>query len=233
MDRSSTPAAPRRQGHPLFARMYARLAPAMEDGGVTMYRRELLTGIAGRVLEVGAGTGANFAHYPPQVTDVVAVEPEPRLRALAERAAPDAPVPVTVIDGVAEHLAAPDAAFDAVVACLVLCSIGDRDAALAEMYRVLRPGGRLHVFEHVSAETSALRRAQRMLDATVWPLLNGGCHLATNTDTAIDRAGFTHRRLRRVNWPETRRRLPFTPHILGTATRPDAHPTVPDRQGRS
>jgi ubiquinone/menaquinone biosynthesis C-methylase UbiE len=208
----------RRRGHPLFARCYARVAPAMDDGGVTEHRRALLAGTTGRVLEVGAGTGANFPHYPPGVTEVIAVEPEPHLRHLAETAAATAPVPVTVTDGVAEHLAAPDRGFDAVVACLMLCSVRDRDAALAEMLRVLRPGGRLHFFEHVRAEGPGLRRTQRVLDATVWPLLNGGCHLATDTAAAIGRAGFTDVRARKVNWPRTRPTLPFAPHLLGTAT---------------
>ncbi|OLT23199.1 methyltransferase type 11 [Actinomadura sp. CNU-125] len=211
-----------RRGHPLFARFYARVAPAMDEGGVTEHRRTLLADTGGRVLEVGAGTGANFPHYPPGVTQVIAVEPEPHLRRLAEAAAATAPVPVTVTDGVAEHLAVPDRAVDAVVACLMLCSVRDRDAALAEMLRVLRPGGRLHFFEHVRAGQPGLRRAQRVLDATVWPRLNGGCHLATDTAAAIDRAGFTDVRSRKVNWPETRPTLPFAPHILGTAVRPEA-----------
>lgn len=209
----------RRRGHPLFARFYARVAPAMEASGVAEHRRDLLAGAAGRVLEVGAGTGANFLHYPPEATGVIAVEPEPRLRRLAEAVAASAPVPVTVIDGVAEHLAAPDREFDAVVACLVLCSVRDRDAALAEMMRVLRPGGRLHFFEHTRAEGAVLRGAQRVLDATVWPRVNGGCHLAPDTAAAIERAGFTDVRARKVNWPESRPPLPFAPHLLGTAAR--------------
>jgi ubiquinone/menaquinone biosynthesis C-methylase UbiE len=211
---------PRRRGHPLFARFYARVAPAMEEGGVTEHRRALLTGATGRVLEVGAGTGANFPHYPPEVTEVVAVEPEPRLRRLAETAVAAAPIPVTVTNGIAEHLAAPDGSFDTVVACLMLCSVHDRDAALAEMFRVLRPGGRLHFFEHARAEQPGLRRLQHVLDATVWPRLNGGCHLGTDTAAAIDRAGFINAWSTKVNWPDTRPTLPFAPHILGTADRP-------------
>ncbi|WP_207946500.1 hypothetical protein [Actinomadura sp. 7K507] len=104
MEHTTAPSV--RRGHPLFARFYARVSPAMDKGGVTEHRRALLASATGRVLEVGAGAGANFAHYPPQVTEVVAVEPEPLLRALAERAAADAGVPVVVRDGVAEHLAA-------------------------------------------------------------------------------------------------------------------------------
>ncbi|GAA2141729.1 class I SAM-dependent methyltransferase [Actinomadura napierensis] len=210
----------RRRGHPLFARFYARAGPAMDRGGGTEHRRALLAGAAGRVLEVGAGAGANFAHYPPEVTQVVAVEPEPHLRGLATAAAAAAPVPVEVTDGVAEHLAVPDGDFDAVVACLMLCSVSDRAAALAEMHRALRPGGRLHFFEHVRAASPALRRVQRTLDATVWPLLSGGCHLANDTEAAIERAGFTYERVTHLNWPDSNPPMPQAPHILGTATRP-------------
>ncbi|WP_067826808.1 class I SAM-dependent methyltransferase [Actinomadura kijaniata] len=208
-----------RRRHRLFARCYGRLSPAMEQG-VAEHRRTLLRAAAGHVLEVGAGAGANFAHYPAGVTRVLAVEPEPHLRRLAGAAAREAPVPVQVVDGVAERLEVPDESFDAVVACLVLCSVGDRHAALAEMFRVLRPGGRLHFFEHVPAQSPGLRRVQRVLDATVWPLLNGGCHLAPDTQAAIRRAGFRYDRLHHLNWPDTRPPLPPSPHILGVATRP-------------
>ncbi|MDL4815215.1 class I SAM-dependent methyltransferase [Actinomadura opuntiae] len=226
MNRRTRPAASsprdgvrRRRGHPLFARFYARASPAMDRSGGTEHRRALLSGAAGRVLEVGAGAGANFAHYPPEVTRVVAVEPEPHLRRLATAAAGAAPVPVDVVDGVAEHLDVPDGDFDTVVACLMLCSVTDRAAALAEMHRVLRPGGRLLFFEHVRAESPGLRRVQRTLDATVWPLLTGGCHLANDTESAIERAGFTYEQVTHINWPDSRPSLPQTPHILGTATR--------------
>lgn len=88
------------------------------------------------------------------------------------------------------------------------------------MHRVLRPGERLHFFEHVRADSTALRRMQRALDTTVWPLLNGGCHLATDTEAAIERAGFAYERVRHVDGPESRPFLPFAPHILGIAVRP-------------
>ncbi|MFC9976566.1 class I SAM-dependent methyltransferase [Spirillospora sp. NPDC127200] len=210
----------RRSRRPLFARFYARAAPAMEQAGISAYRQELLARASGRVLEAGAGSGTNFPHYPPGVTEVVAVEPEPHLRRLACRTAQACPVPITVTEGVVERLAEPDHSFDAAVACLVLCSVRDPDAALAEMFRVLRPGGRLHVFEHVRARTQRLRRVQGALDATVWPLLNGGCHLTADTGAAIERAGFTYEQVRQVNWPNTRPPMPISPHLLGTAVRP-------------
>ena len=209
-----------RRGHPVFARLYPRFAAAMERGGGSEHRDALLAGAYGRAIEIGAGSGMNFTDYPAKVDEVLAVEPEPRLRALAEAAARTAPVPVTVTAGVAEALPAEDATFDTAVACLTLCSVDDREAALSELFRVLKPGGHLHVFEHVRARGVALARAQRLLDATVWPVLNGGCHLASDTRGAITRAGFTEVELRDVTWPETRIPFPASPHILGTATRP-------------
>ena len=115
----------------------------------------------------GLATACNFAHYPPEVTGVVAVEPEPYLREIAQRNAEQAPVPVEVVYGIAEQLPANDASFDAAVASLVLCSVADQDTALGELYRVIRPGGQLRFFEHVLADTPVLSKVQRSLDATV------------------------------------------------------------------
>lgn len=206
--------------HPIFARFYARTAAAMEHHGAAEHRQRLLQGLAGRVVEVGAGTGANFPHFPPAVTEVLAVEPEPHLRRLAERAAAEVEVPITVADGVAERLPAADGSFDAAVVSLVLCSVPDQAAALRELRRVLRPGGRLHFWEHVRAEGPAMARAQRLLDATVWPALGGGCHTGRDTAAAIEAAGFTVERLERFDFPDTRLPVPTRPQILGAATSP-------------
>ena len=124
--------------HPLFARFYTRVSGAMDRGGLAERRAALLGGLSGEVLEVGAGDGRNFDHYPAAVRRVLAVEPEPYLRAAARRAAERAPVPVEVVDGTAEHLPCPDASFDAAVATLVLCSVSDQRAAVREVRRVLR-----------------------------------------------------------------------------------------------
>jgi ubiquinone/menaquinone biosynthesis C-methylase UbiE len=205
--------------HPLFARLYARLAAGMEQHGAAEHRLRLLQDVTGRVLEVGAGTGANFPHYPDTVTEVVAVEPEDHLRSLAEHAAQQAPVPVTVIDGVAARLPVSDGAFDAAVVSLVLCSVEDQHAALAELHRVLRVGGRLYFWEHVRADTRGLARAQRLLDRTVWPTLGGGCHTGRDTVAAIEEAGFAMERLERFRFPDSAVTLPSTPQALGTAVR--------------
>ncbi|MEV5986776.1 class I SAM-dependent methyltransferase [Streptomyces sp. NPDC052051] len=207
--------------HPLFARYYANVVgPSLEKAGITRYRRRLLTGLSGQVLEIGAGNGLNFPHYPPEVRQVLAVEPEPRLRGLARQAARTAPVEVRVVDGRAEQLPVPDASFDIAVACLTLCSVADQRAALAEIRRVLRPGGRLRFFEHVRADTPGMRRVQRAVDATLWPLLAGGCRTGRDTRTAIAAAGFTLTQVETFAFPETRIPFPAATHILGTAELP-------------
>lgn len=213
------PSAPAPVHHPVFARVFGRLAAAGERYGLAEVRDRVLADATGRVLEVGAGSGANFAHYPAAVGQVVAVEPEPHLRELAERAARSAPVPVSVVDGVAEALPAGDGEFDTAVVTLVLCSVTDQARALRELHRVLRPGGRLIFWEHVRADGPPLSVVQDALDRTVWPLLGGGCHVGRDTVAAISAAGFTVERLQHSRLPDTRIPLPMAPHALGTALR--------------
>jgi ubiquinone/menaquinone biosynthesis C-methylase UbiE len=203
----------------LFGRYYARVSPAMDRGGMIEYRRRLLAGLTGSVIEVGAGNGLNFAHYPAGVTRVLAVEPNPVLREIGQRNAAGAAVPVEVRDGRAEDLPTADASFDAAVASLVLCSVGDQDAVLREIHRVLRPGGQLRFLEHVRAETPLLRRVQRVCDATFWPALCGNCHTGRDTASAIRAAGFAIGQLDRFRFPDLRISSPASPHLSGTATR--------------
>ncbi|MFD9611744.1 class I SAM-dependent methyltransferase [Streptomyces sp. NPDC059083] len=206
--------------HPWFARFYARFSVSADArGGLAALRAELLAGLSGRVVEIGAGNGLNFSYYPAGVTEVLAVEPEARLRALAEEAARRAPVPVTVVPGTAEALPGPDGAFDAAVASLVLCTVRDVPAALAELRRVLRPGGELRFFEHGAADTPGLARVQRGLDRTVWPLLFGGCHTSRAPLAAIGAAGFEFVAHRSFDVPEQGPRLPSSPCVLGRAVR--------------
>lgn len=188
-----------------------------ESAAQIEHRRETLAGLRGRVVEIGAGNGRNFGFYPPAVDEVVAVEPEPYLRALAEQAATRAPVTVTVVDAVAAALALEDASCDAAVACLVLCTVPDQAAALAELRRVLRPGGELRFYEHVHAERGPLRTFQTLADrSTLWPRLAGGCHAARDTLSAIEAAGFSVQDVHRFGFSPGRP-VPAVPHILGRA----------------
>jgi ubiquinone/menaquinone biosynthesis C-methylase UbiE len=205
--------------HPVFARFYARMAAGLEHRGAAAIRGRLLAGLHGTVVEVGAGTGANFGHYPPAVREVLAVEPEAHLRSLAERARRATGVPVTVVDGLAERLPVADGSADAAVTSLVLCSVRDQAAALREVHRVLRPGGELRFWEHVRADGGALARVQAALDRTVWPLLAGGCHLSRDTLRAVEDAGLTVTELERFRFPETRPPNPGAPQLLGIAVR--------------
>jgi ubiquinone/menaquinone biosynthesis C-methylase UbiE len=195
--------------HPVFAWFYAKVAgPALDRAGVAEHRKRLLAGLSGEVIEIGAGNGLNFPHYPAEVRRVVAIEPEPQLRALAREAAL-----------AAERLPAVDGSFDAAVVCLTLCSIADPGAALTELHRVLRPGGQLRFFEHVRADSPAMRRVQRFVDATIWPRLCGGCHTGRDTRSAITAAGFTLSEVDRFPFPASKIPSPAATHILGTAIR--------------
>jgi ubiquinone/menaquinone biosynthesis C-methylase UbiE len=205
-----TSPAEQEHDHPVFARTWALLGK-----GVAGWkdRETLVGGLSGVVVEVGAGDGLNFEHYPDAVTRVVAVEPEPRLRAIAEERAARVGR-IEVVDGVAERLPLADGEADAVVACLVLCSVPDQAAALAEARRVLKPGGVLAFHEHVVAHPRPAAAVQRGLDRSgVWPFLAAGCHLARDTESAIRGAGFDGVTLRRF------RQGPM-PMIAGHATNP-------------
>jgi ubiquinone/menaquinone biosynthesis C-methylase UbiE len=128
-------------------------------------------------------------------------------------------VPVTVVDGVADHLPLEDASCDAAVASLVLCSVADQAAALAELRRVIRPGGELRFYEHIRSASPRLARLQRAIDV-VWPHLIGGCHTSRDTIAAIEAAGFTIERARRFTFRPAITNAPVAPHVVGTAHRP-------------
>lgn len=155
---------------------------------------------------------------------MVAVEPEPLLRREAERAAAAAPVPIRLVDGLADALPLDDHAVDAGVASLVLCSVPDPSAALAELHRVIRPGGELRFYEHVQADRPLPARLQRVADL-VWPHIAGGCHLSRDTTTALEAARFRIDHIRRFSF-RPMPSAPPTPHILGSARRPEIAPTV-------
>jgi ubiquinone/menaquinone biosynthesis C-methylase UbiE len=202
---------------PRFARMYLRNASNAEERGATDHRRRLLEGLNGAVVEVGAGHGLNFPHYPPEVTEVTAVEPEPTLRSAAEKAAERASIPVWVVGGVADDLPLDDGSTDAAVASLVLCSVPDQRHALAEIRRVLRPGGQLRFYEHVIPRSQPKRLLLQALDRSgIWPAISGGCHPARDTTEAIMQAGFEIEEIERFGFA-AQRFEPQIPHILGRA----------------
>jgi len=204
---------------PRFARMYMRSAASAEERGATDHRRRLLDGLRGTVVEIGAGHGLNFALYPPEVTEVVAVEPEPTLRRQAQSAADSASAPIRVLAGVADELPLEDGSADAAVASLVLCTVPDQQLALAELHRVLRPGGELRFYEHVIPRCQPKRVLFQAIDRSgIWPAVAGGCHAARDTTEAIMQAGFDIEEIERFGFSANRFQ-PLVPHILGTARR--------------
>jgi ubiquinone/menaquinone biosynthesis C-methylase UbiE len=203
--------------HPRFARAYARAVGEMNRRGATEHRRRMLAGLHGTVIEIGAGDGSAFALYPPAVTRVLALEPDDYLRGLALKRAATSAVPVTVRAAAAERIPAGDGSADAVVASLVLCSVADQAAALAEIRRVLRPGGTLAYYEHVRSESPVLAAVEDLL-TPVWQRLAGGCHPNRDTLGAITKAGFTIQDNRRFGFA-VQSMTPPVAHILGCATR--------------
>lgn len=181
--------------NPLFARFFHRFCGRDRGTGERDLRRELLGGAHGRVIEVGAGNGINFEHYPSSVSQLVAVEPEPYLRTQAEQAAQTAPVPTRVTKGTAAALELETSSADVLVVSGVLCSVSDQAAALAEFRRVLRPGGELRFYEHVRSRRAGFARWQRLVDG-LWSRMMGGCHTDRDTLAAITDAGFAIERCR-------------------------------------
>jgi ubiquinone/menaquinone biosynthesis C-methylase UbiE len=206
--------------NPVFVRLYRRNRKSAAQRGENEHRRRLLEGLSGRVVELGAGDGANFTFYPSLVTEVFAIEPEPRMRAQAAETASRARVTVRVEPGTANALDLADESVDAVVASLVLCTVPDQAAALAEAWRVMRPGGELRFYEHVQASRQPLKGVLATADRSgLWPLIGGGCHPARQTLEAIQAAGFTVERCERFGFSPSPV-VPRLPHILGVARRP-------------
>jgi ubiquinone/menaquinone biosynthesis C-methylase UbiE len=206
--------------NPLFARYFDWCGGRNEERGNRELRRELLAGLTGRVMEVGAGNGLNFPHYPALVREVVAVEPEPYLRGRALEAAANAPVRVRVADGAAADLPATDDEFDAIVVSGLLCSVSDVPAALAEFRRVLRPGGQLRFYEHVRSRDPVFARLQQTADL-FWPHLMGGCHAARQTRAAISQV-FNIQECRGFRFPPSAAFSPVAPRIFGIARKADS-----------
>lgn len=202
--------------HPLFARFFDRVAGRDEERGQADLRRQLLAGLSGLVIEVGAGNGLNFAHVPRTVDRVLAVEPEPYLRRRAAQAAAGAPIPVRVVAGVADRLPAADGCAGGVVLSGVLCSVPDEAAALAEVRRVLGPGGEVRFYEHVRPEGAVRGRLHDALDGA-WSRAMGGCHINRRTVATIADAGFDVSQVRSFRFPPGARLSPPAVKVMGVA----------------
>jgi ubiquinone/menaquinone biosynthesis C-methylase UbiE len=158
----------------LGAHLYDPFVAMGEWRGMRARRRAVLASARGRVLELGAGTGLNLSHYPTDLAELVLTEPDPMMRARLEERLARSGRAATVVAAAAEALPFADAAFDTVVSTMVLCTVEDAPAAIAELRRVLAPGGRLLFIEHVrSSSARAARRQDRL--ARAWRAFALGC----------------------------------------------------------
>jgi SAM-dependent methyltransferase len=192
-----------RLGTPIFGKLF-----------YNRYRREALSNAAGRLLMIGVGPGTDLMFLPHAVTAVAAVEPEPAFRRMATALARRHGIAVDIVDAVGESIPFPDNSFDSVHVGLVLCSVDDVAATLGEIRRVIVPGGRLVVLEHVRGD-GRMGRFQDLI-AKPWSWLASGCEPNRRTIDAIAAAGFDTGGLR-----SNRRTLvppPCTPHLHGFAT---------------
>lgn len=195
-------------GHRWFAASYD-LMMRLGEKRVRKLRHELLADLRGDVLEIGAGTGANFEHYPQGVR-VVALEPDPHMLKRAQKHLLElGRTDIDVRLAPAEQLPVNDASFDAVVATLVLCTVRDQPRSLAEIRRVLRPGGEFRFIEHVRGE-AALGRVQDLIQPA-WGWFSAGCNVNRRTEAGIRAAGFE------IASIEHRKMEPWMPAIIGTA----------------
>jgi ubiquinone/menaquinone biosynthesis C-methylase UbiE len=202
-----------------FSALYDRAFEASEEAGLREMRGDLLRQARGRVLELGAGTGLNLELYPREgIDDLILTEPDPhmakQLRKRMEEVCPGA----ELIEAGAENLPFEDESFDTVVVTLVLCTVPDQTAALAETKRVLRPDGQFLFLEHVRSPDLGLAKWQDRLEKP-WRFLGDGCHCNRDTESALKAAGFE---LSDVEHPE----LPKAPPIVKPMTKGSARLTA-------
>ncbi|MHB8694548.1 MAG: class I SAM-dependent methyltransferase [Solirubrobacteraceae bacterium] len=205
----------------IFARVYDRGMAATEAAGLGDRRAALLANASGTVVEIGAGTGVNLARYPDAVSELVLVEPEgPMLAKLKARVAGSSDSSkARVVQAPAESIPLPDAFADVAVSTLVLCTVADPTAALSELRRVLKPGGRLLFIEHVRADDAAAARTQDRWDP-IWRRWGHGCRCNRPTLASIEAAGFA---VEQVDHGRTPKAPPIVrPLIAGVAVSPAA-----------
>jgi ubiquinone/menaquinone biosynthesis C-methylase UbiE len=196
----------------IFAAIYDPMSRKSEDAGLRALRRGLLAEAGGSVLEIGAGTGANLAHYNG-VESLVFTEPEPAmLRRLQKKARDEAPL-AKILRAPAEDLPFEDDSFDTVVSTLVLCGVDDQVRSLREIKRVLRPGGRLLFLEHVRSDDQALARFQDRMNWLNRIVVDCDCNRPTLT--TIEATGFSVSRLERTEMPKAPKFV--RPLIVGSA----------------
>jgi SAM-dependent methyltransferase len=200
-----------------FTELYDRGLKATEEAGLREIREEALASATGRTIDLGAGTGANLPLFPPAVSELVLVEPDPHmLKKLRERLS-NAAAPASVVRAGAEALPFEDSSFDTAVFTLVLCTVPAPEAALAEAARVLRPGGRLLFVEHVRADDPGLARWQDRLERP-WHFLGDGCHCNRDTAASLGASPFTVEQLEHGRMPKA---IPIVrPLVYGSATLP-------------
>jgi ubiquinone/menaquinone biosynthesis C-methylase UbiE len=202
---------------PLFARGYDRFTKSTEEAGLRDKRRALLAGAQGRTLEIGAGTGSNLELYPDAVTELVLVEPDGHMRTQLERKVSASTRAAEVVQAGGESLPFADQSFDTAVATLVLCTIPDPEAALGEVARVLKPGGRLLFMEHVRADDPGMARWQDRLERP-WGWFGRGCHPNRDTLGTIESSALQVSSVEEDGMPKA---PPIVrPLIVGAATRP-------------
>lgn len=182
-----------KRDHPVFTRTYGVIAAVGERVGLGRLRASVLADARGRLLIVGLGPGHDLDHLPAAVSSVMALEPSESMRVAAQarvRSAGDRGIAIDVVDAPAERIPLPDDSVDSVLVAYVLCSVDDPRAALAELRRVLRRGGTLHVLEHVRARPGSVIRGLQRCVAPVWPLFAGGCQVDRQTGVLLEEAGF-------------------------------------------
>jgi ubiquinone/menaquinone biosynthesis C-methylase UbiE len=182
-----------------FSALYDRAMKSTEEAGMREIRREALAGARGRTIDIGAGTGINLGLYPAEVGELVLAEPDPHMiKHLRAKAGGSG---AAIVEAPATILPFEDDSFDTAVFTLVLCTVPDPAAALAEAARVLRPGGRLLFVEHVRSESQGLARWQDRLEGP-WRFLGDGCHCNRDTVANIEASPFEIEKVEKGELPK-------------------------------
>jgi ubiquinone/menaquinone biosynthesis C-methylase UbiE len=176
------------KGHKWFAALYDRMAVSEEKRFLGAVRQDLLQDLTGDVLEIGAGTGMNFRHYPVGAR-VIATEPDPYMLERARQRVAKASASIDLRQVSADALPFPDGTFDFVVSTLVLCSVQSPRKVLSEIKRVLKPGGELRLYEHVRYQNPVGGFAQDAI-TPLWKWIGAGCHPNRDTERSVRQAGF-------------------------------------------